>query len=183
MNKCVFLDRDGVINQDHVNYTYRLEDFKILEGVIEALQLLKDEGYLLVIITNQSGIAKSIYAHEAVLGCYEYLQTECGNLIDGHYYAPYHPDYDSASLTRKPDSLMLEKAKAKFEIDIAQSWLVGDSERDLVAAKKLDLRTIYLPWLSAQYKNGNETKAVHADFVAKNLLEAVREIILKKAHG
>ncbi len=178
-NKCIFLDRDGVINQDHIDYTYRIEDFKILDGVLEALHLLKQNGYKLVIITNQSGIAKGIYGHEDVLRCFAYLQEACGGLIDGHYYAAYHPDHDSASLTRKPDSLMLEKAKAKFEIDIAQSWLVGDSYRDLVAAQRLRLRTVYLPYASAKYKQGDVIKTGYADFVAHNLLNAVQQIILK----
>jgi D-glycero-D-manno-heptose 1,7-bisphosphate phosphatase len=64
MNKCIFLDRDGVINVDHVDYTYRLDHFVIIDGVIEALKKFKKAGYLLVVITNQSGIAKGIYKYE-----------------------------------------------------------------------------------------------------------------------
>lgn len=118
MNKCIFLDRDGVINKDYVDYTYKVEDFEILPNVIEGLKKFKEAGYLLVVITNQSGIAKGVYGHEDVLACHDYFQQESGNLIDRYYYCPYHP-VESESLTRKPESLMFEKAIAKFNVDIS----------------------------------------------------------------
>ena len=166
--KCIFLDRDGVINKDRVNYAYTLDTFVILDGVIEALQKLKEAGYLLVIITNQSGIAKGIYTKEDVFKCHDYLQKECNNAIDDLYYAPYHPTI-TESLTRKPDSLMLERAIAKYKVDISQSWMLGDKERDLVPAKKLGLRTILID--SPKPSN-------MADAEADSLLDAVKKVIL-----
>ncbi|MBO9700518.1 MAG: HAD family hydrolase [Sporocytophaga sp.] len=139
--KCIFLDRDGVINVDKVDYTYTLEDFKIIPGVIEALKAFKKAGYLLVVITNQSGIAKGIYGHEDVKICHDFFQEKCGNLIDRYYYSPYHQTI-SESISRKPDSLMFEKAIAKFDIDIKSSWMIGDKNRDLVPAKKLGIKTV-----------------------------------------
>lgn len=139
--KCVFLDRDGVLNRERGDYTYHLNDFEVLPRVHEALRLLKDNGYLLIVITNQAGIAKGLYAKEDVLACHNKLQSSCGQLLDALYFAPGHPNY-SASLSRKPDSLMLEKAIAKFTIDPAQSWMVGDSLRDLEAAEKVGVRGI-----------------------------------------
>jgi D-glycero-D-manno-heptose 1,7-bisphosphate phosphatase len=141
-NKAVFLDRDGVLNEDSVDYVWRTADFKLLPQVPEALKLLKEDGFLLIVVTNQSGIAKGIYTPEDVLNCYDYLQSQCGNLLDGHYFAPYHPKFDSESLTRKPDSLMIEKAIAKYDIDITQSWLIGDSERDIMAANRVGIQSI-----------------------------------------
>ncbi len=138
--KCIFLDRDGVINVDKVDYTYTLEDFKIIPGVIEALEAFKKAGYLLVVITNQSGIAKGIYGHEDVKICHDFFQEKCGALIDRYYYSPYHQTI-SESISRKPDSLMFEKAIAKFDIDIESSWMIGDKNRDLVPAKKLGIKT------------------------------------------
>ena len=142
-NRCVFLDRDGVINRDVLNYTWRTEDFEILEGVPEALKLLKSAGYLLIVVTNQGGIGKGLYTRDDVFRCHEVLQRACGGLIDALYYAPGHPSV-SASLSRKPDSLLFEKAIAKYNIDPAHSWMIGDRERDIVPALKLGMRTIQL---------------------------------------
>ena len=116
MNKCVFLDRDGVLNEDRTDYVYRVEDFIIPDGVPEALRSLKEAGYLLIVVTNQAGIAKGLYTRDDMMACYNYLQEQCGHLIDDIYYSPHHPAYDSHSLTRKPDSLLLEKAMAKYDI-------------------------------------------------------------------
>lgn len=155
-NKCVFLDRDGVINVDNVNYTYKVEEFKIIDGVIPALKMLKEAGYLLIIITNQSGIAKGIYQHEDVYKCHDYFDKESGHLIDEYFYSPYHQS-SSESLSRKPGSLMFEKAIAKYDIDIAQSWMVGDRERDIIPANNLNIPTILIEEFpntetSAKYK-------------------------------
>lgn len=147
MNKCVFLDRDGVLNEERGDYTYRIEDFHIPEGIKESLKILKSNGFLLIVITNQAGIAKGIYKKEDVFKCHKYLQEQTGNHIDAIYYSPYHPNF-SESLSRKPDSLMLEKAIAKYHVDISKSWIVGDSDRDLEAAKKVGVRGIRInkPW-------------------------------------
>jgi len=139
--KCVFLDRDGVLNRERGDYTYAVDDFDVLPGVPQALALLKQNGYLLIVVTNQGGIAKGLYKKEDVLACHRKLQQCCDSLIDAMYFAPGHPAY-AASLSRKPDSLMLEKAIARFSIDPAASWLVGDSLRDLEAAAKVGVRAI-----------------------------------------
>lgn len=141
LSRCIFLDRDGVINRDRVNYAYRLEEFIILPRVPEALHRLKQAGYRLVIVTNQSGIAKGIYSREQMQDCHDHLNEVTDHVIDEIYYAPYHPSV-SESLTRKPDSLMFERAIAKFNIDPARSWMIGDKERDLVPAQKLGISSI-----------------------------------------
>ena len=78
MNRCIFLDRDGVLNKENPNYTFRVEEFEILPGVLEAISVLKDAGFLLVVVTNQSGIAQSIYTEAQMKACHEYLQQSCG---------------------------------------------------------------------------------------------------------
>ena len=143
MNKCVFLDRDGVINRDNPDYIYKVEEFEILPGVIEGFKRLKAQGYLLVVITNQSGITKGIYTTEQMQACHDFFQKECGYLIDKFYYSPYHP-FKTESLTRKPQSLMFEKAIAKYEIDVHQSWMLGDKERDLIPAEKLGIKGLIM---------------------------------------
>jgi D-glycero-D-manno-heptose 1,7-bisphosphate phosphatase len=162
MKKCVFLDRDGVLNKDKVDYVYKAEDHFIIDGVVDALKILKEKGYLLVIITNQSGIAKGLYKAEDVKMCYQLLQNACGGIIDDLYFASYHPDYDSECLTRKPKSLMFEKAIAKHGIDVTQSYMVGDKERDLVPAVKLGIQTVYIK---------TDGKKVVSDIAVENLLE------------
>lgn len=166
--KAVFLDRDGVLNKDNPNYTYRVEDFEILPGVIEALQALHSAGYKLVVVTNQSGIAQSIYTHEDVDACHQYMQQACGNLISHFYYSPYHPSV-TASLARKPGTLMFEKAQAKFSVDFSNSWMVGDRGRDIIPARKLRIRTIQI---------GDEIELENkADFTCESLKEASTLII------
>ncbi|WP_371863497.1 D-glycero-alpha-D-manno-heptose-1,7-bisphosphate 7-phosphatase [Adhaeribacter aerolatus] len=174
MNKCVFLDRDGVLNEERGDYTYRTENFKIIPGVPEALQLLKQAGYLLIVVTNQGGIAKGLYAKTNMLACHQKLQEACNEVIDAIYYAPAHPSV-SASLARKPDSLMLEKAIARFKIDSTQSWLVGDQHRDILAAQKVGVKTIWIK---------NELVESTPDICfAPNLLAAARLISENKKTG
>jgi D-glycero-D-manno-heptose 1,7-bisphosphate phosphatase len=168
MAKCVFLDRDGVLNEDNPNYTYSVETFKILPGVIEALRELKQAGYLLVVVTNQSGIAQGIYTRQQMESCHQYLQRECGNLISHFYFSPLHPTV-SASLARKPGTLMFEKAKAKLNIDFSVSWMVGDRGRDIIPARHLGIRTIQI---------GHEIEPEdRTDFACGNLKEAASLII------
>lgn len=167
-NKCIFLDRDGVLNVDRVDYVYRMEEFIIPPGVGEALRALKDAGYLLVIITNQSGIAKGVYKREDVFMIHQAIQDGTGVELDDIYFCPYHEKFDSHSLTRKPGSLMIEKAAAKYEVDMDASWMVGDHERDITAGTRAGLRTIRLA------PQGTETKATH---LVDDLLAASKIIL------
>ena len=166
-NKCVFLDRDGVLNRERGGYTYNLEDFEILPGVLKGLKELKEAGYLLIVVTNQSGISKKIYTREQMNSCHQLLQKESGNIIDHIYYSPYQPTV-SESLTRKPDSLMFEKAMAKYQIDPKISWMVGDKDRDLIPAKKYNIRTILM---------SDEIESKYADYHKEVFSEVVGVII------
>ncbi|MBC8110541.1 MAG: HAD family hydrolase [Verrucomicrobia bacterium] len=170
MNKAIFLDRDGVLNEELGHYVFSLEEFKIVPKVPEALQLLKSKGFFLIVVTNQAGIARGVYSHELVQACHDLLQQSCHNLIDAFYYSPFHPDCDTESLLRKPDSLMLEKGAARFDIDLCQSWMVGDKLRDMEAGKKAGTRNVFIDLTEFREKNG--AGEVLADFVASNLWEA-----------
>lgn len=152
MNKCVFLDRDGVINRDYVDYVYSAEKMEILPGVVESLKKLHNAGYLLVVITNQSGIAKGLYKRENMQECHDIIQEACGGLIEHFYFAPGHPTV-SESLSRKPGSLMFEKAIAKYDVDTSKSWMIGDKDRDLVPAKKLNIKTIQVDHSDSEIAN------------------------------
>lgn len=164
---CVFLDRDGVLNEEIGRHVVKPEEFKIKEGVPEGLRHLKSAGLLLVVITNQSGIARGYYDEAFVWHCYEQIQQACGGLLDGQYFAPGLDNF-SRSLMRKPDSLMFEKAIARFNIDVTASWMIGDKERDLTPARKLGIRTIHLT---------NEVKSDFADFKVDHFEQAVDRVL------
>ncbi|MDN4164969.1 HAD family hydrolase [Cytophagales bacterium LB-30] len=168
MNKCVFLDRDGVLNYDHGDYTYRLEDFHVLLGVPEALRQLKEAGFLLVVITNQAGIAKGLYTDAEVNACHDKLQGACGGIIDAFYHSPYHPSV-TQSIGRKPGSLLFEKAIAKFQINPLESWMIGDRSRDIEAAQPLQIKGIFI--------EGTEASCAEALYSVKSLSEAVPLIL------
>jgi D-glycero-D-manno-heptose 1,7-bisphosphate phosphatase len=170
-SKCVFLDRDGVLNKELGDYLAKLEDLIIPEGVPEGLKLLKDAGFLLIVITNQAGIAKGLYGPELVYAIHEQMQEASGRILDDLYFSPYHPDFSGKSLSRKPDSLLIEKAIAKYDINPDGSWMIGDRSRDMEAGHKAGLRTIHVV-------TGNENSA--GEFAAANLLEAAK-IILKNS--
>ncbi|MBX2901732.1 MAG: HAD family hydrolase [Cyclobacteriaceae bacterium] len=168
MTKCVFLDRDGVINRDNPNYTYTVAAFEILPGVVEATRLLRQAGFRLIVITNQSGIAQGIYTEAQMHACHAYFQQVSNNSIDHFYFCPHHPSV-TESLARKPGTLMFEKAMARFSTDIASSWMVGDRGRDLIPARKLGIKTIQI---------GDEVEVENkGDYQVNSLLEAARLII------
>ena len=166
--KCVFLDRDGVLNEELGDYLYRPEDLIIPEGVVEGLQLLKKAGYLLIVITNQAGIARGLYNADAVYAIHKQMQEASGNILDDIYFSPHHPEFSGKSLSRKPDSLLLEKAIAKYDVDQDQSWMIGDRVRDMEAGHKAGLKTI-------QVVSENEPSA--GNFAAANLLEAAKIVL------
>ena len=138
MNKAVFLDRDGVLNQELGDYVCKVEDFKILEHNFKPLKELQDRGYLLIVITNQGGIAKSWYTEEELGKMNELLKStflQNGLKLSEIYYCRHHPLYNGNCLCRKPGSLMLEKAVARFNIDASKSYFIGDRERDVIAGE------------------------------------------------
>ena len=142
MNKALFLDRDGVINRERGEYTFKVKDFDILPSVQDTLKYAQNLGYKLVIITNQGGIAKGLYTHHDVAIAHQYLETELAKndiLLTDIFYSPHHQDF-SKSLDRKPDSLMLEKALAMHKIDASKSFMIGDSKRDIIASTKVGVK-------------------------------------------
>lgn len=171
MNRCVFLDRDGVINKDNPDYTFLVSEFKILPYVIESIQVLKSANYKLIVVTNQSGIAQGIYTQEQMRVCHDFFQKECGGVIDHFYFSPYHPSV-TESLLRKPGTLMFEKAIAKFNIDVSTSWMIGDRGRDIIPAKQLGLQTIQI----GDEIPKPEEQATHR---VNNLKEAAKIILSK----
>ncbi|WP_316811917.1 HAD family hydrolase [Pedobacter heparinus] len=147
MNKAIFLDRDGVLNHEIYDYITRLEDFKILEYQIAPLKKLHDEGYLLIIITNQGGIAQQRYTEEVLDEMHRDLNAkfeEQGALITHAYHCPHHPTVSEACNCRKPQSGMLLEAIATYNIDPALSVMIGDKPRDVEAANGAGVKGILI---------------------------------------
>ena len=147
MRRAVFLDRDGVINRERGEHTWRLEDLEILPDVPAALRALEQAGFVVVVITNQSGIGLGLYGHEEVQHVHRYLHDML-SLHGAHftdiYYCPHHPS-GGACLCRKPGSLLLERAMARYDIDPGGSVMIGDRERDVIAAQGAGIRGILVP--------------------------------------
>ncbi|MEX1132667.1 MAG: HAD family hydrolase [Flavobacteriales bacterium] len=144
MRKAVFLDRDGVLNRERGMHTWTLSDFDVLHDVPQALKLLQDAGYALVVITNQSGIGLGLYGHAEVATLHGYLHTmlaDHGVQLTGIHYCPHHPS-QGRCLCRKPGSLMLEKAMARHGLDPNGSVMIGDRDRDMEAAASAGVRGI-----------------------------------------
>ena len=140
----VFLDRDGVINRERGIHTWRVADFEILPGVIEAVAAIRRAGLLSIVVTNQSGIALGMYGHADVAEVHAYLHRQLashGAQLDAVYYCPHHPD-KGRCLCRKPGSLLFERAIARFGIDPARSLMIGDKPRDIEAAAAVGVRGI-----------------------------------------
>jgi D-glycero-D-manno-heptose 1,7-bisphosphate phosphatase len=141
LHKAAFLDRDGVINIDH-GYTSVPEQFDFIDGIFDACRHLQQQGYLLIVVTNQSGIARGYYSEHqfALLTCWMKQQFAAhGVKIDGVYYCPHHLEkgqspYDIDCDCRKPRPGMMQQAMREFHIDPAQSLMVGDKAADMQAA-------------------------------------------------
>jgi D-glycero-D-manno-heptose 1,7-bisphosphate phosphatase len=145
--KALFLDRDGVVNHDPGDYTKSLEEFEILPTIIQKMKTWYDAGYLIIIITNQGGIAKELYPLEEVDAIHQYLQGRCiaaGFEITDFYYCPHHPDLSGKCFCRKPGSLLIEKAIHRYQIDPNLSVMFGDRERDVQCANGAGVKGIQI---------------------------------------
>lgn len=140
----IFLDRDGVINRERGEHTWRLEDLEVLPTVAEALRAIEKAGYLGIVITNQSGIGLGLYGHADVQAVHRYIHAHLamhGAALDAVYYCPHHPR-QGRCLCRKPGALLIERAIARFRIDPERSVMIGDRERDVQAAEAAGVRGI-----------------------------------------
>lgn len=143
-NKAVFLDRDGTLNVEK-GYVHRIEDWEWIPGAVEAIVALKKAGFLVIVITNQAGIARGYYGNADVARLHAWVNEELrkhGTAIDGFYFCPHHPDYGGACECRKPKPGMLYAAQQDFDIDFSRSWLVGDKAADIQAGLAVGIKPI-----------------------------------------
>ncbi|MFP4054389.1 MAG: D-glycero-beta-D-manno-heptose 1,7-bisphosphate 7-phosphatase [Phycisphaerae bacterium] len=181
--KAVFLDRDGTINED-TGYVSSPDEVKLLPGVELAIKSLAQAGYLIVVVTNQSGIARGMFTEQTLESIHQRLTEmlqDKGARIDSYYCCPYLADgaveqYAVDSDLRKPRPGMLLNAAEEMDIDLSRSWMVGDSARDVEAGQRAGCRTIRLRHPGTLDRNATSESA-QADYVVRNLVDAARVII------
>lgn len=147
----VFLDRDGVINVEK-DYVYTIDEFEFIEDSIEALKILQDKGYALVVVTNQSGIARGYYTEEDFLKLTEWMDwclIDRGVTLDGIYYCPHHPEkgvgkYKVDCNCRKPKAGLIFDAVKQLNIDLSRSVMVGDKISDVECGINAGIKRNYL---------------------------------------
>lgn len=146
MRKALFLDRDGTINIDK-GYVHKPEDFIFIDGIIELIKKYNQDGYIVIVISNQAGIARGYYTEDDVIALHKYvdeLLLKSDAHVDKWYYCPHHPEFGADCNCRKPKTGMLEQAIAEFDIDVKQSLLVGDKPWDIECGEKMGIKSIYL---------------------------------------
>lgn len=202
MERIVFLDRDGTLNEE-VNYLHRKEDLRILEGVPEALRLLREQGFRIVVVTNQAGVARGYYQEADVDSLHAYMngllkQQRAG--VDHFFFCPHHPEhgigkYKTVCHCRKPETGMFEMAERYYEVDKAGSWMIGDKLIDVQAGRNYGVRTVLVGTGYGQEErrkvleqtgeagNIKATKGLPWDIYADTLLEAAREIVRRSTGG
>lgn len=162
MKKALFLDRDGVINVEK-EYLYKKEDFEFIEGIFELCRYYLKQGYLIFVVTNQSGIARGYYTEEDFLSLTEWMMGEFlarGIEISKVYYCPHHPEITGACECRKPKPKMLFDAQREYGIDLKNSLIVGDKQRDVDAGFNAGLHAAYLFNEDGTITESNATKIV-----------------------
>ncbi|KKM99488.1 hypothetical protein LCGC14_1147430 [marine sediment metagenome] len=176
-NKAIFLDRDGVLNKE-VGYLSNPNEFIFLEGSIEALKILKQKDYLLIVITNQAAVARGFLTVETLQVIHNKMVKilkENKISLDGIYYCPHHPEFTGSCDCRKPNPGMILEAKKKYNIDLDKSYMVGDTLNDIqtgIAAKCKTILVLTGYGKEEQKKIGS----VKPNMIFKNLFEFAKHI-------
>ncbi|MGI0070727.1 MAG: D-glycero-alpha-D-manno-heptose-1,7-bisphosphate 7-phosphatase [Thermoplasmata archaeon] len=145
IRRALFTDRDGTLNPD-LHYLKDAERLELFRGVGSALSLAHAHGYIVLCVTNQSGIERGFYTDEDVVRIHRRVNERLrafGTQVDGFYYCPHAPEHGCAC--RKPGTLLFEEARRDWNVDFASSAVVGDSPLDIAAGRRLGLLTAYVP--------------------------------------
>ena len=182
----VFLDRDGTINQE-VGYLDKADKLVLIPGVFEAVRLINESGMKAVVISNQAGVAKGLFTETFVRqinGQIQSLLVEKGALIDRFYYCPHHPSegvdpYRKICHCRKPEPGLLEQAAGDLDIDLSESYMIGDHLRDVETAHRVGAKGVLVltGHGSDQLKTAEITAVNQPDYVAQDILDAVTWVL------
>lgn len=185
MDRVVFLDRDGTINEE-MGYINHEDRFKVFDFVPSAIRVFNELGYRVIVITNQSGIARGYFTETLLEKVHSKLQTDLKRekaYIDKIYYCPHHPTegsdkYRKNCNCRKPKTGLIEKAKAEFTIDMSRSIMIGDRFKDMVFGHKLGLKTIMVltGYGMGEYTYQRSDWPFQPDMICDNLYQAARRI-------
>ncbi len=180
MNKAVFLDRDGTLNKD-VNYLTNIKDLEIFPFAFKAISLMCDAGFLPIVITNQSAVARGMMSESDLQAInHEFMKrfAEASAPLEAIFSCPHHPQghppYNITCRCRKPGTELFEKAAVNFSIDMAESWAIGDKMRDITGPASLGCQAV----LISDDKNTNDAQQAQAQgfSVCRDILEAARII-------
>jgi len=152
--KAAFLDRDGVINKD-TGYLNNIEDFKWIEGAIEALKILKENNFLIIIISNQSGVARGYFSERDVHNLHKWINLQLSEhniKIDDFFFATEHPETEISKTRRKPSPRMIEEAIEKYKLNRDDCFMIGDKDIDVLAAKNAKIRGFLFEGGNLSYK-------------------------------
>jgi len=175
LNRAVFIDRDDTINRD-VPYCSHPEDFELLPTVCEGVRLLNEHGFKVVVITNQSGIARGYFTEETLRKIHQKMCEElakCRATIDAIYFCPHHPDEHCEC--RKPKPTLALQAAEEMNINIRQSFVVGDGIQDVQMGKHLGCKSVLVP--RKPLKDALDSQDAMPDYIATNLYEAAMWIL------
>ena len=176
-NKAVFIDRDGTINVN-VGYIDHPDDFQMYPGVIEGIKLLKKNGYKIIIVTNQSGIGRGYFVKKNLDDIHHKMNhelSENGTTVDAIYYCPHHPD-DQCNC-RKPKTGLLEQAVKDLNIDIKESFIIGDRMLDMEAGDKIGCNTVLVPENKEKVSLEMKKSLVKPDCICDDFLSGVQWIL------
>lgn len=175
--RAAFLDRDGCVIEE-VDFLTRAEQLRLEPGAADAMRRLRDAGYALVLITNQSGVARGMLTEDELCGIHGHLESMlagAGVTLSAIYYCPHLPgapakEYDQVCSCRKPEPGSILRAAKDHDLDLAASIMIGDSERDVEAGRRAGCRTVLL-------HHGSPPETTAADWTARDLAEAVERLL------
>ncbi|MDT4955178.1 MAG: D-glycero-D-manno-heptose 1,7-bisphosphate phosphatase [Acidobacteriota bacterium] len=184
--RAVFMDRDGTISEE-IGYVNHPSRYRVFPYSAEAVRLLNEAGWLAILVTNQAGVARGYFTEELIAAVHDVLKQELserGAELDAIYYCAHHPTVGEAPYRfdcdcRKPKPGLIERAAAEFDIDLQQSWMIGDRYSDIELARNAGVHSAFV--LSGYGRGEWEYQRAawkhEPELVAENLLEAVRKIV------
>ena len=167
-----FIDRDGTLIEE-VNFLSSVDDLQLFPFTEEAVKMLRDAGFHIIVVTNQSGIGRGIYTEDDMHAIHEDLQRQLNSSIDSFHFCPHLPD--DGCKCRKPNLGMIEAAREMFEIEMDGSWMIGDKDLDIETGFNAGIGTALVR--TGYGKEHDVTSGRQPDIVAEDLLDAVRQIV------